>query len=99
MTRWRAWLRDAPLSTRTVAVMLVLLLLVQAVAFGIVRATVNAQVLDELCGLPDRHQVARLVVYAPRPKALAALLAERGIAAQVHALRQALIQGQGGRLK
>lgn len=59
--------------------------------------TVNAQVLDELCGLPDRHQVARLVIYAPRPKALAALLAERGIAAQVHALRQALIQGQRGR--
>lgn len=59
--------------------------------------TVNAQVLDELCGLPDRHQVARLVVYAPRPKALAALLAERGIEAQVHALRQALTQGQGGR--
>lgn len=59
--------------------------------------TVNAQVLDELCGLPSRHQVARLVVYAPRPKALAALLAERGIDSQVHALRQALIQGQGGR--
>ena len=59
--------------------------------------TVNAQVLDELSGLPDRHQVARLVIYAPRPKALAALLAERGIEAQVHALRQALIQGQGGR--
>lgn len=59
--------------------------------------TVNAQVLDQLCGLPDRHQVARLVVYAPRPKALAALLAERGIEAQVHALRPALIQGQGGR--
>ncbi len=59
--------------------------------------TVNAQMLDELCGLPDRHQVARLVVYAPRPKALAALLAERGVEAQVHALRQALIQGQGGR--
>lgn len=59
--------------------------------------TVNAQVLDELCSLPDRHQVARLVVYAPRPKALAALLAERGVEAQVHALRQALIQGQGGR--
>ena len=60
-------------------------------------ATVNAQILDELCGLLDRHQVARLVVYAPRPKALAALLAERGIEAQVHALRQTLIQGQGGR--
>ena len=48
MTRWRAWLRDTPLSTRTVAVMLVLLLLVQAVAFGIVRATVNAQVRNEM---------------------------------------------------
>ncbi len=59
--------------------------------------TVNAQVLEELCGLPDRHQAARLVVYAPRPRALAALLAERGIEAQVHAMRQALIQGQGGR--
>ncbi|WP_374316839.1 site-specific DNA-methyltransferase [Aquabacterium sp.] len=59
--------------------------------------TVNEQVLDALCGLPDRHQVARLVIYAPRPKALAALLAERGLEAQVHALRQALIQGQGGR--
>ncbi len=59
--------------------------------------TVNAQVLNELCGLPERHQVARLVIYAPRPKALAALLAVRGIEAQVHALRQALIQGQGGR--
>ena len=48
MSRWRAWLRDAPLSTRTVAIMLALLLLVQAVAFGIVRATVNAQVRNEI---------------------------------------------------
>ena len=48
MNRWRNWLRDAPLSTRTVAVMLVLLLLVQAVAFGIVRATVSAQVRNEM---------------------------------------------------
>jgi adenine-specific DNA-methyltransferase len=56
---------------------------------------VNAQVLEELCGLPAQLKVARLMVYAPRPKALNALLAERGIEAQVHALRQALIQGQG----
>ena len=48
MNRWRTWLRDAPLSTRTVAIMLLLLLLVQAVAFGIVRATVNAQVRNEM---------------------------------------------------
>lgn len=57
---------------------------------------VNTEVLNTLCGLPEQHQVARLVVYAPRPKALAALLAERGIEAQVHALRHALNQGQGG---
>jgi len=57
---------------------------------------VNAQVVEELCGLPAQLKVARLVVYAPRPKALNALLAERGIEAQVRALRQALIQGQGG---
>jgi diguanylate cyclase (GGDEF)-like protein len=48
LNRWRTWLRDAPLSTRTVAIMLALLLLVQAVAFGIVRATVNAQVRNEM---------------------------------------------------
>ncbi|MEN2673138.1 site-specific DNA-methyltransferase [Herbaspirillum huttiense] len=59
-------------------------------------SVVNGQVLDQLCGLPIQYQVARLVVYAPRPKALAALLAERGVEAQVHTLRQALIQGQGG---
>lgn len=59
--------------------------------------TVNAQLLDELCGLPAQHNVTRLVVYAPRPKALAGLLAERGVEAHVHALRNALIQGQGGR--
>lgn len=59
--------------------------------------TVNANVLEELCGLPALHGVARLVIFAPRPKSLAALLAERGVDAQVHALRSALIQGQGGR--
>lgn len=58
---------------------------------------VNAQVLQTLCTLPEQHGVARLVVYAPRPKALAALLTERGLDAQVHALGAALIQGQGGR--
>jgi len=58
--------------------------------------TVDEQVLDDLCDMPERHRVSRLVVYAPRPKVLAGLLAERGIEAQVHALGQALIQGQGG---
>lgn len=55
------------------------------------------QVLEELCALPTQHSVSRLVVYALRPKALSALLAERGVDAQVHAIRDALIQGQGGR--
>lgn len=59
--------------------------------------TVNANVLEALCSLPAEHGVARLVVYAPRPKSLAALLTERGVDAQVHALQSALIQGQGGR--
>lgn len=60
--------------------------------------TVNTQVLHDLCALPEQQGVARLVIYAPRPKALAALLAERGVEAQVHALRHALTQGQGGRI-
>jgi adenine-specific DNA-methyltransferase len=59
--------------------------------------SVNTQVLQDLCALPQLQGVARLVVYAPRPKALAALLAERGVEAQVHALRDAFLQGQGGR--
>ncbi len=59
--------------------------------------TVDAQVMQALCALPLQHGVDRLVVYAPRPKALAALLAERGVEAQVHAVRNALTQGQGGR--
>lgn len=59
--------------------------------------SVNEQVLEDLCALPEQAGVARLVVYAPRPKALAALLAERGVEAQVHGLREALTQGQGGR--
>lgn len=60
-------------------------------------SAVNAHVLDKLCNLPKQHNLPRLIVYASRPKALAALLAERGVEAQVHALHQALIQGQGGR--
>lgn len=55
------------------------------------------EAIRSLCELPAQHGVARLVIYAPRPKALAALLAESGIEAQVHALRDALTQGQGGR--
>jgi adenine-specific DNA-methyltransferase len=57
--------------------------------------SVNDEVRQELCGLPARYGVARLVVYAPRPKTLAAQLAEHGVEAQVYSLRHALTQGQG----
>lgn len=58
--------------------------------------TVNTQILKTLCTLPEKHHIARLVIYAPRPKALAALLAEQGVEAHVYALRHALTQGQRG---
>jgi adenine-specific DNA-methyltransferase len=60
-------------------------------------ADVTPQVLDDLCALPALHGVARLVVYAPRPKALAALLAERGVEAVAHSMTDALLQAQAGR--
>ncbi len=56
----------------------------------------GADVLATLRELPARHGVARLVVVAPRPKAVALWLAERGIAAQALSLREVLTQGQGG---
>ena len=56
---------------------------------------VNPEVLATLCALPARHGVARLVVYAPRPKALAHLLAERGVEAVAYSIADALLQGQG----
>lgn len=59
--------------------------------------TVSSTVMQALCDLPTHHGVARLVVYAPRPKALAAWLKERGVDAQVHPLRDALVHGQGVR--
>ena len=59
--------------------------------------SVTPQVLDALCALPAAQQVARLVVYAPRPKALAALLAERGVEAVTYSLADALLQSQAGR--
>jgi adenine-specific DNA-methyltransferase len=47
--------------------------------------------------LPAHHGVARLVVVAPRPKAVALWLAERGIEAQALSLREVLTQGQDGK--
>ena len=59
--------------------------------------SVDTQVLNDLCALPEQHGVARLVIYAPRSKDLPALLAERGVEAQAHTLSHAFIQGRGGR--
>ena len=57
----------------------------------------DAQVLATLQALPSQHGVARLVVVAPRPKALALKLAELGVAAQTLSLNEVLLQGQGGK--
>lgn len=55
----------------------------------------GADVLSALQAMPTQHSVARLVVVAPRPKAVALWLAERGIEAQALSLREVLTQGQG----
>jgi len=60
-------------------------------------ADVTPQVLQDLCALPAQHGIARLVIYAPRPKALAALLAERGVEAVAYSIADALWQAQVGR--
>lgn len=57
----------------------------------------DAEVLATLQALPAQHGVARLVVVAPRPKALALKLAELGVAAQTLSLNEVLLQGQGGK--
>lgn len=57
----------------------------------------GAEVLNALHALPAQHGVARLVVVAPRPKAVALWLAERGIEAQALSLREVLTQGQDGK--
>ena len=55
----------------------------------------TAEILQTLAQLPTQHGVARLVVVAPRPKAVALWLAEHGIEAQALSLREVLTQGQG----
>jgi adenine-specific DNA-methyltransferase len=56
-----------------------------------------AEVLNTLLALPAQHGVARLVVVAPRPKAVALWLAERGIEAQALSWRDVLTQAQDGK--
>jgi adenine-specific DNA-methyltransferase len=55
---------------------------------------VTPQTLDELAELPATHGVARLAVFCPRPKALALLLAERGVEANTYSITDALLKGQ-----
>ena len=55
---------------------------------------VTPQTLDELAKLPATHGVARLAVFCPRPKALALLLAERGVEANTYSITDALLKGQ-----
>ncbi len=47
-----------------------------------------------LASLPARHGSARLAVFCPRPNALAALLAERGVPANTYSITEALLKGQ-----
>ena len=55
------------------------------------------ETLAALRDLHARHGAARLLVVAPRPKALALWLAEQGINAQTQALHEVLALGQGRR--
>ena len=57
----------------------------------------GAEVLNTLRELPARYDVARLVVVAPRPRAVALWLSERGVEAQALSLREVLTQGQDGK--
>ena len=52
------------------------------------------EALDALAALPAQHGLARLAVFCPRPKALAALLAERGVEANTYSIADALLKGQ-----
>ncbi len=52
------------------------------------------QALDALAALPAAHGAARLAVFCARPKAMAALLAERGMEANTYSLTDALLKGQ-----
>jgi adenine-specific DNA-methyltransferase len=57
-------------------------------------AQVTPDTLDALVALPAAHGVTRLAVFCPRPKALAALLAERGVEANTYSITDALLKGQ-----
>jgi adenine-specific DNA-methyltransferase len=50
--------------------------------------------LEALAVLPAAYGAARLAVFCPRPKALAALLAQRGVEANTYSITDALLKGQ-----
>lgn len=55
---------------------------------------VTPEDLETLAALLATYGVSRLAVFCPRPKALAALLAERGIEANTYSIADALLKGQ-----
>ena len=56
--------------------------------------------IDALVALPATYGAARLAVFCPRPKGLAALLQARGVEANTYSLADALIKGQvSGKVK
>lgn len=55
---------------------------------------ITPSTLEALVTLPAVYGMKRLAVFCPRPKALAALLAERGIEANTYSINNALTKGQ-----
>lgn len=63
-------------------------------------APITTGTIDALAALPAAYGVARLAVYCARPKALAGLLADRGVEAIAYSITDALLKGQvSGKIK
>jgi adenine-specific DNA-methyltransferase len=63
-------------------------------------ALVTPAAIDALVALPTAHGAARLAVFCPRPRGLAALLQERGVEANTYSIADALMKGQvSGKVK
>lgn len=54
----------------------------------------SAETVQALAALPAQYAMARLAVFCPRPKAMALLLAERGVEANTYSITEALLKGQ-----
>lgn len=57
---------------------------------------VDEETIAALSAWPERHDVARLAVYSPRPKTLAERLAACGVEANCYSLLDAVLRGQAG---